>query len=157
MDWMQQFDDYCERTDFTFWSEPLNAVTNLAFLIAAIVMWRRTEGLWMGRLLSALVAVISVGSFFNHTFATVWAGAADTIPIAIVILAVLFATNLHVVGMKAWQAGFATLGFFPFAAVVLPVLGRIPFVEISGFYWTVPIMLVGYGLLLRGRAPATAK
>ena len=157
MDWMQQFDDYCERTDFTFWSEPLNAVTNLAFLIAAIVMWRRTEGLWMGRLLSALVAVISVGSFFNHTFATVWAGAADTIPIAIFILAVLFATNLHVVGMKAWQAGFATLGFFPFAVVVLPVIGRIPFVEISGFYWTVPIMLVGYGVFLRGRAPATAK
>lgn len=157
MDWKQQFDDYCERTDFTFWSEPLNAVTNLAFLIAAIIMWRRTEGLWMGRLLSFIVGIISVGSFLNHTFATVWAGAADTIPIAIFILAVLFATNLHVVGMKVWQAGLATLGFFPFAAVTLPVLGRIPFVEISSFYWTVPILLVGYGLFLRGRVPDTSR
>ena len=157
MDWMQQFDDYCERTDFTFWSEPLNAVTNLAFLIAAIIMWRRTKGLWMGRLLSVFVGFISVGSFLNHTFATVWAGAADTIPISIFILATLFATNLHVVGMKLWQAGLATLGFFPFAAMVLPVLGRIPFVEISGFYWTVPIMLLGYGLFLRSGAPVTAK
>jgi hypothetical protein len=157
MDWMQQFDDYCERTDFAFWSEPLNAVTNLAFLIAAIVMWRRTQGLWMGRLLSFLVGVISLGSFFNHTFATVWASAADTTPIAVFILAVLFATNFHVVGMKPWLAALATLCFFPFAALVLPVLGRIPFVEISGFYWTVPILLVGYGLFLRGRAGTTAK
>ena len=60
-------------------------------------------------------------------------------------------------GLKAWQAALATLGFFPFAAVALPVLGRIPFVEISGFYWTVPILLAGYGLFLRGRAPATAR
>ena len=37
---LRQFDAYCERADFTFWSEPVNALTNMAFLIAALVMWR---------------------------------------------------------------------------------------------------------------------
>jgi len=35
VDWFAQFDGYCERTDLTYWSEPVNAVTNLAFIIAA--------------------------------------------------------------------------------------------------------------------------
>ena len=28
--------DYCERTSAAFWAEPLNAVTNGAFIVAAI-------------------------------------------------------------------------------------------------------------------------
>ena len=44
MDWTAQIDGYCERLGPGFWAEPLNALTNLAFLIAALVMWRRTRG-----------------------------------------------------------------------------------------------------------------
>jgi hypothetical protein len=39
-----QLNNYCERTGPDFWSEPLNAFTNAAFLIAAFVaylIWRR--------------------------------------------------------------------------------------------------------------------
>ena len=35
MDLTQQFDGYCERVDLTYWAEPVNAITNAAFLIAA--------------------------------------------------------------------------------------------------------------------------
>ena len=34
MDWSQPIDLYCERTDAAFWSEPANAISNAAFLIA---------------------------------------------------------------------------------------------------------------------------
>jgi hypothetical protein len=44
VNWSEQIDAYCERTDFSYWSEPVNAVTNLAFLVAAVWMWRRTGG-----------------------------------------------------------------------------------------------------------------
>ena len=41
-------DDYCERLGPGLWAEPLNLVTNLAFLIAAI-LWRRCRGGRRGR------------------------------------------------------------------------------------------------------------
>ena len=71
MDWTATIDGYCERTGAGLWSEPLNAATNAAFLVAALVMWRRTEG---GRApveaaLVALLALIGVGSALFHTFA----------------------------------------------------------------------------------------
>ena len=40
MEWFEAVDGYCERVDAAFWSEPINAVTNAAFLIAAIWVWR---------------------------------------------------------------------------------------------------------------------
>jgi len=85
---------YCERGhDPGFWAEPLNAVSNAAFLIAAVFAfrdWLRTPPERRGAVeaaLIALTAVIGVGSFLFHTFATVWAVYADTIPIATFMLA----------------------------------------------------------------------
>jgi hypothetical protein len=34
--WSIPIDLYCERVSPSFWAEPVNAVSNLAFLIAAI-------------------------------------------------------------------------------------------------------------------------
>lgn len=85
---------YCERGQSpAFWAEPLNAVTNAAFIIAALMAARdyvalpperRTPA---GALLIALTFVIGIGSFLFHTYATRWASLADTIPIAIFMLA----------------------------------------------------------------------
>lgn len=40
MSWTDHIDGYCERTDATLWSEPVNAVTNVSFVVAAILTWR---------------------------------------------------------------------------------------------------------------------
>jgi hypothetical protein len=77
-----RIDLYCERTDWSFWSEPLNALTNLAFLLAAILIarrLRREQGTvaWDAALLAALAALVGIGSFLFHTFATVWAHSLD--------------------------------------------------------------------------------
>ncbi|MDG1432037.1 MAG: ceramidase domain-containing protein [Paracoccaceae bacterium] len=88
MDWTAQIDGYCERVDFTFWAEPVNALTNFAFLIAAFVMWYRTKGQGMpvATGLVGIMAVIGLGSFLFHTFATQWASALDVLPILVFIL-----------------------------------------------------------------------
>jgi len=85
---------YCERgSDPAFWAEPLNAVSNAAFIIAALATWmiRQNQPAENRRptdtLLIALVAVIGIGSFLFHTFATRWAGAADVIPITVFMIA----------------------------------------------------------------------
>jgi len=72
MDWTQAVDQYCERMGPEFWAEPVNAVTNLAFVLAALVVWPRAVGL--GRVLAVILVAIGIGSFLFHTFAQPWAG-----------------------------------------------------------------------------------
>lgn len=81
---------YCERgQDPTFWAEPFNALTNGAFVLAALVATVEYLRAPAARrqpatlLLIALTYTIGVGSFLFHTYATRWAALADTIPIAI--------------------------------------------------------------------------
>jgi len=95
MDWQQKIFRYCERGgDPGFWAEPLNAVSNGAFIIAAlaaaIILVRRPAGQRGGIAEWALITmtfVIGVGSFLFHTYATLWAAKADTIPIGIFMFA----------------------------------------------------------------------
>ena len=35
MDWFRAVNSYCERTDAGYWSEPVNALSNAGFLLAA--------------------------------------------------------------------------------------------------------------------------
>lgn len=78
-------DNYCERTDASFWSEPINAVTNQSFIIAGLVaisLLRKTSApplyLW---LLAGMMLLIGIGSFLFHTFATPLTALADALPI----------------------------------------------------------------------------
>lgn len=149
MDWFEQIDGYCERTDLTYWSEPLNAVTNAAFVIAALIMWRRSAGVPMARILCAILFAIGVGSYLFHTHATQWASLADVAPIGIFILTYLFAVNRDMLGLPWWGALLATAGFVPYAYVLVPILNQMPFFSISNFYWTVPLLLFLYAWGLR--------
>ena len=121
--WLTPLDNYCERTGPEFWSEPINAVTNAAFVIAAYLAWRearrlgKDDPLILG--LCGLVAVIGIGSFLFHSFAQRWSLMADVIPIQIFILAALAATLNRVFGLSWKVAGLATLG----AALVVGFAG----------------------------------
>jgi hypothetical protein len=148
MDWHSHIDAYCERIDPGFWSEPINAVTNLAFLLAALWVWPRVAGLPLARALAAILFGIGIGSFLFHTFATPWAALMDVVPIGVFILLYLFAVHRDVIGLGFWPALGATALFIPFAAITVPLLGMLPFFGISAFYWTVPILLVIYALAL---------
>ncbi len=156
-DWTQQFDGYCERTDFSFWSEPINADTNAAFVIAALWMWQRSAGIRMARLLCVILFMIGIGSFLFHTFATAWALLADVAPIGLFILTYLCLVNRDFVGLHWAWALLATSGFLPYAYVLVSVLNEIPFLQISNFYWTVPILLLIYAFGLRRKMPQVAK
>lgn len=156
--WNSVIDGYCERTGPEFWSEPLNALTNLAFLVAAIVMWRRTGGrLPIANLLIAILALIGVGSFLNHTFATTWAALADVVPIGLFVLTYVFAANLRFWHWSWWGAAFATLLFFPYLPIASVAFARLPFFEISAFYWPIVLLIALYGLALLRRRPETGR
>lgn len=156
MDWMQQVDAYCERTDFSYWSEPVNAVTNAAFLIAAATLWPRVRGLPLARALTVILAVIGVGSFLFHTHATAWAATADVAPILAFILVYLFAANRHYWGLGFLPSLGLTALFVPYAAATAPVFGLIPGLGASAAYAPVALLIFVHALLLRARLPETA-
>lgn len=97
---------YCERTGGMFWGEPLNALTNLAFLVAAIILLRRLhrEGKvtfpnWDIQLLILLIIATGIGSFLWHTLAVHWAHAADVIPILLFINAYILSALYRLAGL----------------------------------------------------------
>ena len=45
MDLSKSIDIYCERLDNGLWAEPINAATNAAFILTAIIMWLRCKNL----------------------------------------------------------------------------------------------------------------
>jgi hypothetical protein len=159
MDWFERVDIYCERTGPDYWSEPVNALTNAAFLFAALVMARRLRGhrLPLAWAMVAVLAAIGVGSFLFHTHANRLTGLMDVLPILAFILLYVFAATRDFLGARPWLAGLAVLAFFPYAAALVPVFARIPGVAVSAGYAPVPLLTLLYALVLRRRAPETAR
>lgn len=159
MEWTREIDGYCERLDPGYWAEPINAVTNAAFLIAAFVMWRRVKGQGMplAMLLVLILAGIGAGSYLFHTHAQVWAAIADVTPILLYILVYIFAINRDVWGMKAGIAFVLTVCFIPYAAATIPIFQLVPGLGDSAAYAPVPLLILIYAYLLRRTFPETAK
>lgn len=163
MDWTAQVDAYCERMGPAFWAEPVNAVSNAAFVLAALWMWGRLRdvpagsGKTLARTLCVILALIGIGSFLFHTYATRWAGVADVAPIAIYVLLYIYAANRHYWRLRPLWAAVATLGFLPYAALTIPLFSHLPLLGVSAAYMPVPVMILAYAFALRGRLPTVAR
>lgn len=111
---VQNLDFYCERLDASFWSEPLNAFSNLGFVFAglvATVFWYRNykRGTQTSPIrvliLSLLLISIGIGSFIFHTYADTKTILLDLVPIFIftsVYLYHSFHFYLKVSAGKSW-------------------------------------------------------
>ncbi|KIC50829.1 ceramidase domain-containing protein [Tateyamaria sp. ANG-S1] len=157
MELLRQIDGYCERVGPHYWAEPVNAVTNAAFVIAALWMWRRSAGVPLARALCVVLALIGLGSYLFHTHAQVWSAIADVAPIAGFILLYIFAINRDVWGMRTGWALGATALFFPYAAVTVPLFQYVPVLGVSAGYLPVPALIVVYAVLLYQRHPNLAR
>lgn len=157
MAWLDAVDGYCERLTPGYWAEPVNAVTNLAFVVAAAVMWRRTAGLPLARAMVLVLAAIGVGSYLFHTHANRVTGVMDVIPIVAFILLYVFAASRDFLRLTPWRAGLATVAFLPYAAATVPLWSMVPGLGSSAGYAPVPVLILVYAWLLRHRAPATAQ
>lgn len=159
MDWFREIDSYCERLSPAYWAEPINAVTNAAFLIAAFIMWRRVRGPGMplAKMLVVILVGIGIGSYLFHTHAQVWSALADTAPILLFILTYIFAMNRDVWQLRPLYAGIGAALFVPYAALTIPVFQLIPGLGGSAAYAPVPLLILIYAILLSKRRPDTAR
>src|ERR687897_1232545 len=125
---MEIMDAYCERVGPGLLAEPLNAVSNISFLLAAWAAWvlaSRTGALSAGvRVLIALGASVGIGSILWHTYPTMLTLVLDSVPILIFIMWFIWLYARNVIGMQpvfavASAAAFllATLLAIPFAGI----------------------------------------
>jgi hypothetical protein len=143
-------DHYCERITPGFWGEPLNLFSNLAFVIAAVVVWRIylsqrnkiTDHFWDIKLLIALFLAIGIGSSLWHIFATSWSLKADTIPILLFINLYLLSCLFRVFSLSV-IAGISI--FAAYHIVNISVQSTLPadFLNGSIFYLPTWFFLLG--------------
>ena len=148
MDWTQSIDNYCERTDPSFWSEPLNATSNLAFFVAAVLVFRAARTApgkmsWQADIFGALILLVGVGSFLFHTFAKVWAGFLDVLFI-LAFIYVFFAYFLARVAALRWPGIALGLAGYWLGSKVLTA--QFPPGSFNGSYDYLPPLAALFGL-----------
>lgn len=146
---------YCERNGVGLWAEPLNAISNLAFLLAAIWILRHlARDDTPGRrpydlyLLAALLALIGAGSLLWHTLARPWSEWADIIPILLFISVYLLAYLMRIARMSA---GMAVPGLVIFQSLNAAVQFGLPPHWLNGSMFYLPAFLVLLGFSVHTR------
>jgi hypothetical protein len=149
---------YCERTDDLFWAEPLNAVTNLIFILTAVLLTRHLRKLgepfyqvWDIWMLIILVSAIGIGSFLWHTLATPWTEMVDVVPIGLFSTLFIYSFLIRILNFRPsrvliWIILFHSLNFY--------VLTNLPVDLLNGSIFYLPIwigiwMMVSYSKLIR--------
>ncbi len=124
MNFFEPRDQYCERLGPGLFAEPANALSNLAFIAAAILLWRLLDrrygggAPWTLRGLAALIFLIGLGSGAYHTFAVVWAEILDVLFIALFIHFFIACFFYHRLAWPWWAAALAMPGFYLFGLLV---------------------------------------
>jgi hypothetical protein len=121
VDWFAPIDIYCERTSPGLLAEPLNAASNAAFFVAALVLWRRAGGSVPARLLAGLVGLIGVASLSFHLFANRLTMVLDVGSIQIYLLAGA-GMFLRLVGGWSMRRVWLALAGLMAVSVALPLL-----------------------------------
>lgn len=96
MSWTKTVFAYCERgTDPSVFAEPVNALTNVAFFVAAGLAYRKLTKLPSAArdvdclIFVVLIGLMGIGSSLFHLFGQRWAFIADVTPILIFVLVYL--------------------------------------------------------------------
>ena len=168
---------YCERgTNEALLAEPINAISNIAFLLAALiglqlVLWRPPEERSPDHfLLPVLVLFIGLGSLAFHLYADQVTALADVVPITVFMLVYLgFALNRFLGVPPAWTV-LAVIGFAAIIAITMQVQcsagaigllgpdvqGAKPCLNGSLFYLPALVALIVVGLVLSERGHRAA-
>ncbi len=139
-------DIYCERVQPGLWDEPINAISNLAFFIAAWSSWCLAQSLnvkFLGvKLLIYLMVGIGIGSSLFHTYATGWALLMDVIPITMFQIFYLWVYTRRVMKLKS------IISMILIIVLVISSLATLPLKVLNGSLSYAPalIYLLGLGI-----------
>ncbi|MEI2386506.1 ceramidase domain-containing protein [Breoghania sp. JC706] len=114
--------EYCERIDGSFWAEPANAVSNIAFLATAVGVWwllpRGAPRDFPALLLIGLTVCTAIGSFLFHTMPSATTAIFDVLPIGLLIYASFFIALMRFLKQSLLAAIWLTAGFLVFSIAI---------------------------------------
>ena len=154
MNW-EPVDNYCERLGPGLWAEPVNAITNLCFIVAAYWAWRIVRGDRPAEMLCLLEVVIGLSSLAFHTWAVPLTGALDSLSILVFIVAYIYLATGRVLGLGRTASALAAVGFIPGSILLAIGLARVVG-PLNGSVAYLPVLLLipVYAALARDRATA---
>ncbi len=139
-------DIYCERIQPGLWDEPINAISNLAFFIAAWSSWRLAQSLNVQRYnvkpLIYLMIAIGIGSSLFHTYATGWALLMDVIPITMFQIFYLWIYTRRVMKLKS------IISIILIMVLVISSLATLQLKVLNGSLSYVPSLIYLLGLVI---------
>lgn len=141
-------DIYCERLEPGLWAEPINAITNAAFFVAAFMVFllARKENALNAQtgMLIFFVLAIGTGSTLFHTHATMWAQLSDSIPILFYQIAFLI---FYANGVLKFSKLQTVLFFLAFSMTIIGIY-QLPHHWLNGSIGYAPALI--FLLLLAG-------
>jgi hypothetical protein len=114
-DKINYIDLYCERLNPGIFAEPLNAITNFAFMGVGLFILKGPS--FAGKILGVVTILVGLGSLTLHTFATTWAASIDVGFIALYIL--IFA---YLVPLKLWNLSIPLSIVFTISVLSIVIL-----------------------------------
>jgi len=139
-------DIYCERVSADLFAEPINFLSNIAFIVAFYILLRRLKDLSFGdkslkkypTILIYIILFIGLGSFLFHAFGNLWSAIADTLPIMIFILIYLYIAVRFYLKQNNFVAAAALIIFLSLNVF----LGYVGIEEISSYLTALFAMLL---------------
>jgi hypothetical protein len=148
-------DLYCERLAPGLLGEPANALSNVAFFIAAWLLARDARRLGSRRadiaILVVLTVIVGIGSTVFHLVATTWAQWLDLVPILLFQLAFLWIYGLRIL---RWTPVPSALLVAAFLAIALYAR---QFQQLNGSITYAPALMAIFALGLHHRAAYPAQ
>ena len=150
MNWFTSLNIYCERHGAGFWNEPINALTNLIFILAGFMLVFNTRQNKLCIFLSLQIILIGVASFLFHTFANILAGLIDTVSIMLFGVTYIFGSNYYLLKLSTITSLIIAFCLVPFSFFVSQ-LATISFGSLNGSTWYLSfiILFLTYSYLIR--------
>lgn len=141
------FSQYCERTANTGFAEPINTLSNIAFIVAGILAWKilsqlktdQHKSIFDITLLFFSIFLIGLGSALWHTIAKPWAELVDVIPILFFISIFILSFLYRIVRMNILMV---ILFFLVFQLVNTGVILYAPKQALNGSLFYAPTALM---------------
>ena len=87
---------YCERTTDSFLSEPLNSLTNMAFLLAALLIYKKFRNHIYVNIFSLSIFCIGIGSLLFHSIPSKITGLIDILFILLFIIIYIYLVSNYI-------------------------------------------------------------
>ena len=138
---------YCERIDSGFWSEPINATTNIAFIAVAFIFFFNYRNSNLARNCAYLITSIGIGSFLFHTIPNNITGMLDTLSIALLVMYYIYNINPYIFKMHRYFSILIVIAF-PIVCIVFGSALKNSFIGYSAFYVPILLYLILLSILL---------